>query len=109
MVQAQPEELQFQRITFCEAARECNRTWAIAYDLEKAMADQQDANGNFDFDELLVFIEVLTKDPQVLTALRSNWQPRRLMLFLVNLANQGIAGGAYLLSKLYSRGVVRHP
>ena len=51
------------------------------------MADQQDGNGNFDFDELLVFIEVLTRDPLVLTALRSNWQPKRLMLFLVSLAN----------------------
>ena len=29
------------------------------------------------------------------------------MLFLVSLANQGVPDGAYLLSKLYSRGIVR--
>ena len=29
------------------------------------------------------------------------------MLFLVNLANQGLPEGAYFLSKLYSRGIYR--
>ena len=29
------------------------------------------------------------------------------MLFLVNLANEGVPDGAYLLSKLYSRSLVR--
>ena len=29
------------------------------------------------------------------------------MLFLVSLANQGIPDGAYLLGKLYARGLVR--
>ena len=65
-------------------------------------------SNNLDFDELQAFVELVTKDQQSILAL-GNWDPRWLMLFLVNLANQGIPDGAYLLSKLYSRGLVKPP
>ena len=65
-------------------------------------------SNNLDFDELQAFVELVTKDQQSILALGS-WDPRWLMLFLVNLANQGIPDGAYLLSKLYSRGLVKPP
>ena len=51
-------------------------------------------------------MEVISRDSMALAALGSRWDPRRLMLFLVSLADRGVPDGAYLLSKLYSRGLI---
>ena len=72
------------------------------------MADQAE-NADVDFDDLQAFVEIVTRDQQAVVALRASWDARWLMLFLVSLTNQGIPDAAYLLSKLYSRGIVRPP
>ena len=75
MVEALPEETKTERQTFCQAVRECNRTWALQFNLERTISDQND-NGNLDLDEVIAFIEVLTKDPQALASLGRAWDAR---------------------------------
>ena len=91
------------RRTFVEAVQECNRIWLKQFNLERTMDDQ--AKGGFDCDDLLAFVEIVTRDKDALAVLGSGWDARRLMLFLVNLANQSLPEGAYMLSKLYARGI----
>ena len=64
-------------------------------------------DGKVDFDEVLMFVELITRDQGVIRALGASWDPRQLMLFLVHLANQSVHEAAYLLSKLYARGITR--
>ena len=91
------------RRTFGEAVQECNRIWVKQFNLERTMDDQ--AQGGFDCDDLLAFVEIVTRDKDAIAVLGSGWDARRLMLFLVNLANQSLPEGAYMLSKLYARGI----
>ena len=44
-----------------KAVKECNRSWVQAFNLDKIMSDQHDT-GTLDLDDLLVFIEIVTKD-----------------------------------------------
>ena len=54
---------------------------------------------------MLAFLEIVTRDKEALAVLGPGWDARRLMLFLVNIANQSLPEGAYMLSKLYARGI----
>ena len=64
-------------------------------------------NQNLDLDEVKTFIELVTKNRDALSALGKDWDARWLMLYLVSLANHEVPEGAYLLSKLYARGIIR--
>ena len=75
MVEALPEETKTERQTFAQAARDCNRTWALQFNLERTISDQND-NANLDLDEAIAFIEVVTKDQQALTSLGKTWDAR---------------------------------
>ena len=61
--------------SFCLTVRECNKQWALAFDLERTMADRHE-HGSLDCDELQAFVELLTRDPAVVTALSDKWDPR---------------------------------
>mmetsp|Transcript_43225 Transcript_43225/g.57196 ORF Transcript_43225/g.57196 Transcript_43225/m.57196 type:complete len:92 (+) Transcript_43225:12-287(+) len=65
------------RRSFAEGARECNRFWAMQFNLDRTMADQQGQTGaGFDFDDLLAFIEIVTRDSEALAALGRSWDAR---------------------------------
>ena len=68
MVQA---NLDFGRRTVAEAVAESNRYWTTTFNLERTMTED-----NVDFDELLAFVEVITRDKQALIALGSRWDAR---------------------------------
>ena len=68
MVQA---NLEFGRRTVAEAVAESNRYWITTFNLERPMTED-----NVDFDELLSFVEVITRDKQALIALGSRWDAR---------------------------------
>ena len=53
------------RQTFQQAVRDCCRQWAKSFNLEKEMANCAE-NGSFDSDEVNAFIEIITRDNEVI-------------------------------------------
>ena len=68
-------ELVERRRTIEEATRESTRYWASSFNLERTMADHTD-NASLDLDEVIAFVELITRDRQALNALGGNWDAR---------------------------------
>lgn len=73
-------------MSVAEAVAESNRLWATSFNLDRMVAEYEET-GSLDFDDLQVFVEIITVNPRTVTALGSRWDARRLMLFLVQLSD----------------------